>query len=74
VQSFFTSFEVYSQDASRRERRLKKVVVLDNTDAERELIMQESSCDISSTRIHLILQKHLVCFCWISHNLTIGQN
>ena len=69
-----------------REGRPKTVVVPENIDAVRELIMQdrhvtyreiEASLGISSTSIHSILHGHLavkkVCSRWIPHNLTVAQ-
>lgn len=69
-----------------REGRPKSVVVPQNIDAVRELIMQdrhvtyceiEASLHISSTSIHSILHEHLVvkkiCSRWIPHNLSIAQ-
>ena len=68
------------------EGRPKTVVVPENIDAVRELIMQdrhvtyreiEASLGISSTSIHSILHGHLavkkVCSRWIPHNLTVAQ-
>lgn len=69
-----------------REGRPKSVVIPENIDAVRELIMQdrhvtyreiEACLGISSTRIHSILHEHLavkkICSRWIPHNLTIAQ-
>ncbi|XP_025158379.1 histone-lysine N-methyltransferase SETMAR-like [Harpegnathos saltator] len=69
-----------------REGCPKSVVVPENIDAVRELILQdrhvtyreiEASLGISGTSIHSILHEHLavkkICSRWISHNLTIVQ-
>ena len=69
-----------------REGRPKSVVVPENIDAVRELVLQdrhvtyreiEGYLGISSTRIHSILHEHLavkkICSRWIPHNLTIAQ-
>lgn len=69
-----------------KEGRQKSVVLPENIDAVRELIMQDrhvtyreikASLGISMTSIHKILYEHLavkeICPRWIPHNLTIDQ-
>lgn len=69
-----------------REGRPKSVVLPENIDAVRELIMRdrhvtyreiEASLGISNTSVYKILHEHLavkkLCSRWIPHNLTIAQ-
>lgn len=69
-----------------KEGRPKSVVVQQNIDAVRQLVMQdrhvtyreiEASLGISMTSIHAILHEHLIvkkiCSRWIPHNLSVDQ-